>query len=79
MRILVTGSAGFIGSFTAARLMEDGHEVVGVDNLNDYYDVGLKNDRNERLKSLFPSYAFERMSIADYGAIDGLFRSSGFE
>ncbi|HNU92100.1 MAG TPA: NAD-dependent epimerase [Spirochaetota bacterium] len=79
MRILVTGSAGFIGSFTAARLMEDGHEVVGVDNLNDYYDVGLKNDRNERLKSLFPSYAFERMSIADYGALDGLFRSSGFE
>lgn len=79
MKILVTGSAGFIGSFTAARLMQDGHEVVGVDNLNDYYDVGLKNGRNERLKGLFPSYVFEKMSIADYGALEELFRAHRFE
>ena len=79
MKILVTGSAGFIGSFTAARLMKDGHEVVGVDTLNDYYDVGLKNARNERLKGLFPSYVFEKISIADYGALEELFRAHRFE
>ncbi|MCE2879586.1 MAG: NAD-dependent epimerase/dehydratase family protein [Comamonadaceae bacterium] len=45
MKILVTGAAGFIGMHTAARLLGDGHEVVGLDNLNDYYDVGLKRAR----------------------------------
>ena len=41
MRVLVTGSAGFIGSALALRLLERGDEVIGIDNLNDYYDVGL--------------------------------------
>jgi UDP-glucuronate 4-epimerase len=48
MKILVTGTAGFIGSFTAARLAERGDEVVGIDNINDYYDVNLKYGRLER-------------------------------
>lgn len=43
MKILVTGAAGFIGNFVAERLCLDGHEVVGIDNLNDYYDPKLKN------------------------------------
>ncbi len=79
MKVLVTGSAGFIGSFVAARLMEEGHEVVGIDNLNDYYDVGLKNGRNGLLRARFPSYVFERMSIADYGSLEALFKAHGFE
>ena len=48
MKILVTGTAGFIGSFTAARLAERGDEVVGLDNINDYYDVNLKFGRLEK-------------------------------
>ena len=45
MRILVTGAAGFIGVHLARRLLEDGHETIGMDNLNAYYDVELKKDR----------------------------------
>ena len=55
MKFLVTGAAGFIGMHTAKRLLDDGHEVVGLDNLNDYYDVGLKH---ARLKQLTPYTAF---------------------
>ena len=51
MRVLVTGAAGFIGSFTSHFLLDRGDEVVGVDNLNDYYDVALKEARLERLES----------------------------
>ena len=49
MKFLVTGAAGFIGMHTARRLLDDGHEVVGLDNLNDYYDVSLKHARLEQL------------------------------
>ena len=42
MKVLVTGAAGFIGSFTSHRLLDRGDEVIGIDNLNDYYDVALK-------------------------------------
>ena len=51
MRVLVTGSAGFIGNHVALRLLERGDEVVGLDNLNDYYDVGLKHARLARLQA----------------------------
>ena len=64
MKVLVTGAAGFIGSFTAARLAGRGDDVVGVDNLNDYYDVGLKRARLRRLERL-PGFAFEKVDIAD--------------
>ena len=46
MKILVTGAAGFIGSALAIRLLQEGNEVVGVDNFNDYYDVNLKKKKN---------------------------------
>ena len=49
MRVLVTGTAGFIGSAVASTLLERGDEVVGIDNLNDYYDVSLKKARLERI------------------------------
>ena len=50
MRILVTGTAGFIGNHLAMRLLERGDEVIGIDNLNDYYDVNLKLARLDRIK-----------------------------
>ncbi|MBT5890821.1 MAG: NAD-dependent epimerase/dehydratase family protein, partial [Chromatiales bacterium] len=51
MKVLVTGAAGFIGSHVSQRLLERGDEVVGIDNLNDYYDVNLKHARLARLES----------------------------
>lgn len=53
MKFLVTGAAGFIGSHVSKRLLDAGHEVVGIDNLNDYYDPNLKLARLELLKSEF--------------------------
>ena len=49
MKILVTGAAGFIGFHISRRLLEDGHKVMGLDNVNDYYDVSLKRDRLKNL------------------------------
>jgi UDP-glucuronate 4-epimerase len=62
MKILVTGVAGFIGMSTAKKLLERGDEILGIDNLNDYYEVSLKNDRlSELLK--FPNFTFEKVDI----------------
>lgn len=73
-RILVTGSAGFIGYHTASRLLRDGHEVVGIDNLNPYYDVGLKQARLQRLIDQSPdAFTFERLSIADRQQMERVF------
>ena len=69
--ILLTGAAGFIGYHTARRLLERGDSVVGVDNLNDYYDVSLKQARLERLRA-FENFAFERLDIGDREAMAAL-------
>ncbi len=70
MTILVTGAAGFIGSSTARRLLERGERVVGIDNLNDYYDVALKEARLAGLRRDFGnSFAFDRVDFADNGAL----------
>jgi UDP-glucuronate 4-epimerase len=71
---LVTGTAGFIGSQVALRLLERGDEVVGVDNLNDYYDPALKRARLERLQK-HPGFRFEKIDIADGPAMAALFES----
>ena len=63
MKFLLTGVAGFIGMHTAQRLLDHGHEVVGLDNLSDYYDPGLKRDRLERLQSS-SGFCFYRQDIA---------------
>jgi UDP-glucuronate 4-epimerase len=76
MKILVTGAAGFIGSHTALRLLAQGHEVVGLDNLNDYYDVTLKQARLKRLAH--PGFRFEKLELADDAAIAALFAREKF-
>jgi UDP-glucuronate 4-epimerase len=66
MAVLVTGAAGFIGSTTARALLDRGGEVVGIDNLNDYYDPGLKRSRLARLAQQFGNrFHFERVDFAD--------------
>lgn len=77
MKILVTGVAGFIGMHVAKRLLERGDEVVGVDNMNDYYDVQLKQDRLQQLKS-FERFRFIKLDIADCDALEALFAKEGF-
>jgi len=72
MKVLVTGSAGFIGFHVARRLLERGDEVVGLDNLNDYYDVGLKKARLALLLH-FPGYVHVTADLADRGAVESLF------
>ena len=72
MKILVTGTAGFIGSHLALRLLERGDEVVGIDNLNDYYDVTLKQARLARFID-HPRYTHITADLADRAAIDAAF------
>lgn len=79
MNILVTGSAGFIGHFIARRLLEEGRTVVGVDNMNDYYDVRLKEHRNSILSSEFPRYDYRHCDIADFERLRDLFNTYRFE
>jgi UDP-glucuronate 4-epimerase len=93
MKMLVTGTAGFIGSFVAVRLVERGDEVVGVDNINEYYDVQLKYGRlardgldrpkaeaGEWVKSKkYPTYRFKRMNLEDRQALQELFEKEEFD
>jgi len=72
MRILVTGTAGFIGSALAHQLLDRGDEVIGVDNVNDYYDVTLKEARLARLKSR-PGFTEIRVSLEDRSSIEKTF------
>jgi UDP-glucuronate 4-epimerase len=77
-KILLTGAAGFIGWKTGEFLLESGAEVVGIDNLNSYYDVALKEHRL-RLLEKYGQFRFHRMDIEDLGALAGLFSAHRFE
>ena len=71
MAVLVTGAAGFIGAATTRALLERGGEVVGIDNLNDYYDVSLKQARLRHLQQQFGNrFRFERADFADAEALN---------
>lgn len=75
---LVTGAAGFIGSKTAEFLLRDGHQVVGIDNLNDYYDPELKNYRLSELKK-FPNFVFFLIDIENKSSLDSIFKKYKFK
>jgi len=78
MKLLVTGAAGFIGHALADSLCRRGDEVVGIDNLNSYYDVGLKRARLARLEQ-FDNFQFQAIDLADAAALQQLFANEGFE
>ncbi len=79
MNILVTGSAGFIGMHTAIELLKRGHNVVGLDNLNDYYDVSLKEARVANIKAEFPSFRQVTADLCDRDALQGCFCEGKFD
>lgn len=78
MKILVTGCAGFIGMHTSQYLLNQGHEVVGIDNLNDYYSPQLKLDRLKQIQNL-AGFSFQKMDIVDADAINRLFADNAFD
>jgi UDP-glucuronate 4-epimerase len=78
MKVLVTGAAGFIGMHVSQILLARGDAVVGIDNLNDYYDPQLKRDRLARLTPK-PGFRFLQMDVADRGAMERLFAEEGFD
>ncbi|SUO93683.1 NAD-dependent epimerase [Suttonella ornithocola] len=77
MKILVTGAAGFIGAATVERLCAQEHQVIGIDNLNDYYEVQLKLDRLKHIAH--SNFQFIQMDIADRAAMEKLFAQHTFE
>lgn len=78
MKILVTGAAGFIGMTTSLRLLARGDEVVGLDNLNDYYEVSLKESRLKRLTAL-PGFRFVKLDVGDRAGMEKLFAEEKFD
>ena len=76
--VLVTGAAGFIGFQLSRRLLNDGIRVTGVDNLNPYYDVRLKQDRLDKILSA-DNFTFTNLDLADRKPLDGLFDSNDFD
>ena len=78
MKILVTGAAGFIGMHVSKALLERGDEVIGIDNLNDYYDVQLKLDRLKLIEG-YDKFTFIKMDMADREATQTLFEEHNFD
>ena len=78
MRVLITGAAGFIGMHTAIKLLNEGCEVVGIDNLNDYYDLGLKEHRL-KLLSNFERFDFIKADLSDRETIESVFQKNNFQ
>ena len=75
MKILVTGTAGFIGNQLALKLLERGDEIIGIDNVNDYYDVNLKEARLGRIKD-HANFTEARIDLEDEAAIKKIFSSA---
>jgi len=73
MKILVTGAAGFIGFHTSIRLLGSGYDVIGLDNLNNYYDIKLKNDRLKILQE-YDGFTFHKIDLKNQGEVESLFK-----
>lgn len=78
LNILITGAAGFIGFHLSKRLLEDGHDVVGIDNLNQYYDVNLKEKRILQLVN-YKNFKFNKTNLADRTAMEEIFQNGAFD
>src|SRR4051812_1085763 len=78
MRVLVTGAAGFIGSHVCRRLLDRGDDVLGVDNLNPYYDPQLKRDRLAQL-ARYPAFKFSLLDLAETAATGRLIAAGKFD
>lgn len=78
MKVMITGVAGFIGSTLAMRLLDRGDQVYGIDNMNDYYDVALKEKRLARFMDN-PAFTFEKLDIADRVGMERLFKENSFD
>ena len=78
MKVLVTGAAGFIGSYTAKKLLDRGDTVVGLDNFNDYYDVSLKEARAAILDD-YDAFTMARLDLEDREGVEKLFAEHGFD
>jgi len=78
MNLLVTGTAGFIASKVAELLLKRGDGVIGIDNLNDAYDVRLKKWRLKRLEK-FENFTFQKVDITDFTSLESLFEKFSFE
>src|SRR5262249_32865222 len=79
MTILVTGAADFIGFQLARKLLQNGQDVVGLDNMNDYYDGSLKEARLRELLEEVQGFRFVRLDIAEGNEVDGLFAAAKFD
>ena len=77
LTILVTGSAGFIGFHSSKILLEQGLTIIGLDNLNNYYDPQLKKDRNKILRE-YPNYKFYKGDLKDLAFIKTIFKENCF-
>ena len=78
MKILITGGAGFIGAALSHRLLDEGHSILAIDNLNDYYEVSLKQARLALLENR-PGFNFELLDITDRGSMQKLFSAHHFD
>lgn len=78
MKILITGCAGFIGFHLATKLLNENHDVFGVDSLNDYYDKNLKINRLKLLKKE-KLFSFKKIDISKYKLLDNIFKKNKFE
>lgn len=78
MKILVSGTAGFIGYHACKLLLDNGHEIIGIDNLNDYYDINLKKHRLSLLKK-YKTFVFYKIDIQDHQSLENIFKKHKFD